>query len=47
MKFFDKCKTPQKNSYEDKDIILFVIKSDKSELFFNQSLKWRTRKKIL
>jgi hypothetical protein len=36
MKLFDKSKIPQRNSNQDKNIILFVIKSDKSDLFFNQ-----------
>jgi len=36
MKFFDKSETPQRNSNQDKDITLFVIKSNKFDLFFNQ-----------
>jgi hypothetical protein len=36
MKLFDKLEMPQRNSKHDKDTTLFVIKSDKSDLFFNQ-----------
>jgi hypothetical protein len=35
MKHFDKSKTSHKSSYQDKNITLFVIKSDKSDLFVN------------
>jgi hypothetical protein len=34
IQLFDKSKTPQRNSNHDKDAPLFVIKSDKSDLFF-------------
>jgi len=36
VKLFDKSKTPQRNSNLDKDVTLFVIKSDKSDFFFLQ-----------
>ena len=36
MKLFDKLKMSQRNFNHDKDVTHFVIKSDKSNLFFNQ-----------
>jgi len=36
IKLFDKLEIPQRNSNKDKDVILFVIKSDKFDWFFNQ-----------
>ena len=39
MKLFDKSETPQRNSNQDKDATLFMIKSDKYDLFFNQFWK--------
>jgi hypothetical protein len=36
MKHFDKLETPQRNSNQDKKVILFMIKSDRSDLFVNQ-----------
>jgi len=36
IKLFDKLEIPQRNSNKDKDVILFVIKSNKFDLFFNQ-----------
>jgi hypothetical protein len=35
MKLFDKSETPQRNFNQDKDAIIFVIKSDKSDFFFS------------
>jgi hypothetical protein len=43
MKLFDKSETPQRNSNQDKDATLFVIKSDKYDLFFNQFWKWKNK----
>jgi len=41
MKLFDKSETPQRNFNQDKATTLFVIKSDKFDLFFNQILELR------
>ena len=43
MKFFDKSETPQRNSNQDKDVTLFVIKSNKFDLFFNQFQKLKNK----
>jgi hypothetical protein len=43
MKLFDKSETPQRNSNQDKDATLFMIKSDKYDLFFNQFWKWKNK----
>jgi len=43
MKLFDKLEMPQRNSNQNKDTTLFVIKSDKSDLFFNKFWKWKNK----
>jgi hypothetical protein len=43
MKFFDKSETSQRNSNQDKDVTLFVIKSNKFDLFYNQFWKLKNK----
>ena len=43
MKLFDKLKMSQRNFNHDKDVTHFVIKSDKSNLFFNQFQKQKNK----
>jgi hypothetical protein len=39
-------KIPQRNSNQDKAATLFAIKSNKSDLFFNQFWEWKNMKKF-